>query len=201
MCCTPECLHTVAALIFNISTHQTSLGKQQLDSCLAGSSPTGWADLVEDLSDGGVVPGGHSILAQRLLNELQHCVLRRQNTLHHQQSSLPLPFADVTLQTLLKMLHEPSPVDIQYMLRLALTTFNQILKKADWRSKNGWKTQIQSTIVIWMTEIWIPYCNWKGNFYFLGEQEAIPFSAWGFQLLTRWRTLLWGNASQSAQGW
>lgn len=83
----------VTALVCSISTHQTSLSKQQLDSCLAGSSPTGWADLVEDLGDGRVVPRGHSVLAQRFLNELQHCVLRRQNT-----SSLPSLSADVTIQ-------------------------------------------------------------------------------------------------------
>lgn len=74
-------IHTIATVVFNICTHQTSLGKQQLDSCLAGSSPTGWADMVEDLCDGRVVPGGHSILAQCLLNELQHRVLRKQNSL------------------------------------------------------------------------------------------------------------------------
>lgn len=85
----PQCVHlsekysfTVATLVFNTTAHQTSLGKQQLDSCLAGSSPTGWTDLVEDLGDGRVVPGSHSILAQRLLNELQHRVLRRQNTIN-----------------------------------------------------------------------------------------------------------------------
>lgn len=105
----PQCVHlklsgrnTAVHLVVHISTHQTSLGKQQLDSCLAGSSPTRWADLVEDLGDRRVVPGGHSVLAQRLLNELQHCVLRRQNTVVHQQSSLPSPSADVTLQMPLK---------------------------------------------------------------------------------------------------
>lgn len=65
-----------------MSAHQTSLSKQQLDSCLAGSSPAGWADLVEDLCDGRVVSGRHSVLAQRLLNELQHRVLRRQNNIN-----------------------------------------------------------------------------------------------------------------------
>lgn len=33
------------------------------------------------------------------------------------------------------------------------------------------------------------------------RSEVVPFSAWGSQPLTRWRTLLWGSASQSAQGW
>lgn len=65
------------------STHQTSLGKQELHSCLASSSPTGWTHLVEDLSDRRVIPRGHSVLAQRLLNELQHRVLRRQNMAGH----------------------------------------------------------------------------------------------------------------------
>lgn len=56
-------------------TYQTRLGEQQLDGRLAGSSPAGWTHLVEDFGDRGVVPGCHSVLAQRLLNELQHCVL------------------------------------------------------------------------------------------------------------------------------
>lgn len=57
-------------------THQTSLSKEQLDSCLAGSSPAGWTDLVQDLCDGRFIPRSHSVLAQCLLNELQHRVLR-----------------------------------------------------------------------------------------------------------------------------
>lgn len=33
------------------------------------------------------------------------------------------------------------------------------------------------------------------------ERRIIPFSIWGFQLLTHWRTLLWENVSQFARGW
>lgn len=68
--------------------HQTRLGEEQLDGRLAGSSPAGWTHLVEDVGDGGVVPGRHSILAQRLLNELQHSVLRTTTTRQRRQQRL-----------------------------------------------------------------------------------------------------------------
>lgn len=60
--------------------HQTRLSEEQLDGRLAGSSPAGWTHLVEDVRDGGVVPGRYSVLAQCLLNELQHGVLRTTTT-------------------------------------------------------------------------------------------------------------------------
>lgn len=82
--------------------YQTRLGEQQLDSCLAGSSPAGWTHLIEDLGDGRVVPGSHSVLAQRLLNELQHRVLRTTTHQLREQSSSTSASADVTLEMQLK---------------------------------------------------------------------------------------------------